>query len=939
MNTIFTNRISTAARLLRGLLLLSIMMLNIGGNARAQNDSGGGEAGITTAEALKSALEAKDETLINVTGSIKLELTEILQLGASKTLTISKGKTVTITGDSYINFNKKTLTINGGGTFECDQDKDYSITLDGEVLTLENITVNVKKGRIRIGNLYVDTGATINLDASGASKPLEIDYSLKVKDGGTININSFTDVGIEIKPGDLSIENGGIVKVGIGSGKNQGIYISNYGRIVLASGGTLNAEKGSTIFLAEGSKVTGMSGKFSDQGKDLTENGDVTVGAEAATASTTGLTQGYYVWGNSKFAKADLLSGWELKEGTLTIKDDAGMLNWGRFLSDHSERSSTVTSAAISDGVTKIVDRAFSGCTELQSVTIPSSVTSIGSLAFFNAIALTSITIPSSVTSIGSSAFFNATALTSITIPASVETIGEQAFIYSGVQTFTVGGGNSFKTDDNGYALLTYDGKELVAFAPSTTGAYTIPDGVTTLREYSFNYSLLTSVVIPSTVTTIGEFTFGTSSALTSVTFKGDIPPTIGADAFYSCLSLSKIIVPKGSLDAYKTAVGEGLADKVVESGKSITVDNGALSGAVASEVTVKRDVIFENVKTEATKVGNGETSTLTLTGNNELGAITVGTGGSLTLDIEAGATVTVTSVTNAGTFTDNTGNVETVTGDASLDLTGTGAMPSDQTAEEQVTLTVNPTIANDADVTYQWQKQDNGSWTNVSNPYTRAATTTGNPSFKTNITGTYRCQIKVEKNSVSTTLLTTPATATVQPKSDPGSSEPPYVPPVYYTVTLPAVEGAVTDPVAGDYEVESWSTFRFYLTLDEDYNQSQPVVTTSRGDVISPRSSDGAYLVKYVRTDVAITISGVVKNPDPVANAELHTGSTITARDGLLLITTDRPSEAQVIALTGQLIRSLALPSGTTRIDGLADGIYIVRLNDGTVQKVIVRK
>ena len=933
MNTIFTNRISTAARLLRGLLLFSIMMLNMGGNARAQD--GGGED-ITTAEALKSALEAEDEATINVTENIELNLTSRLQLGASHTLNICSDKTVTITGDSYININTKTLTINGGGTFECHQDRDY-ITLDGNFLILKNITVNVKKGRINVVSLNVGTGATINLDAPGASIPLDIDQTLKVEDGGTININSFTDIGIEL--GHLSIENGGTVKVGIGSGKNQGIYITNYGRIILASDGTLNAEKGSTIFLAEGSRVTGMSGKFSDQGKDLTENEEVTVGAENATASSTGLTQGYYVWDGSKFAKANLQSGWELQEGTLTIKDDAGMLNWGRHLSDHSEISSTVTSAAISNGVTKIVDRAFSGCTELQSVTIPSSVTSIGSLAFFNAIALTSITIPSSVTSIGSSAFFNATALTSITIPASVETIGEQAFIYSGVQTFTVGGGNSFKTDDNGYALLTYDGKELVAFAPSTTGAYTIPDGVTTLREYSFNYSLLTSVVIPSTVTTIGEFTFGSSSALTSVTFKGDTPPTIGANAFYSCRSLSQIIVPKGSLDAYKTAVGESLADKVVESGKSITLEGGTLSNVSFSEVTVKSDVTFKNVKTEAIKVGDSETSTLTLTGNNELGAITVGTGGSLTLTATDGASVTAGTVDNSGTFIDETGAVETVTGAAAIDLSGNGAQPTDQTAEEQVTLTVNPTVASDADVTYQWQKQDNGSWTNVSNPYTRAATTTGNPSFKTSITGTYRCQITVEKNGVTTTLLTTPATATVQPKSDPGPVEPPYVPPVYYTVTLPAVEGAVTDPVAGDYEVESWSTFRFYLTLDEDYNQSQPVVTTDRGETIEPRSSDGAYLVKYVRTDVAITISGVVKNPDPVANAELHTGSTITARDGLLLITTDRPTEAQVIALTGQLIRSLALPSGTTRIDGLADGIYIVRLSDGTVQKVIVRK
>lgn len=914
MNTIFTNRISTAARLLRGLLLFSIMMLNVG-MAKAQD--------ITTADALKNALEASDAATINVTEDIQLNLTERLTLGASHTLTISEGKTVTITGDSYIDIpSAQPLTINGGGTFECHQDKDYSITLKGAALTLEKITVNVKKGgRIDVSGLNVGNGATINLDAPGTSKPLDIYQTLRVKDGGTININSFTDVGIEL--GQLSIENDGTVKVGIGSGKNQGIYISNYGRIVLASGGTLNAEKGSTIFLAEGSRVTGMSGKFSDQGEELTENGDVTVGAEATQASTTGLTQGYYVWDGSKFAKADLQSGWELQESALTIKDDAGMLNWGRYLSDHSERSSTVTSAAISDGVTKIVDRAFSGCTELQSVTIPSSVTSIGSFAF------------------GSTS-----ALTSITIPASVETIGEQAFIYSGIQTFTVDEGNSFQTDNNGYALLTYDGKELVAFARPTTGAYTIPDGVTTLRGNSFNYSLLTSVVIPSTVTTIGEYTFGTSSALTSVTFEGDTPPTIGANAFYSCRSLSKIIVPKGTLEDYKKAVGEDRRDKVVEAAKieneSITVEDETLTGdgsAVAKDVTVKGDVTFENVKTEATKVGDGETSTLTLTGNNELGAITVGTGGSLTLTAAEGASVTAGTVDNSGTFIDGTGAVKTVTGAATIDLSGSSAQPTDQTAEEQVTLTVNPTIANDADVTYQWQKQDNGSWTNVSNPYTRAATTTGNPSFKTSITGTYRCRITVEKNGVTTTLLTTPATATVQPKSDPGPVEPPYVPPVYYTVTLPAVEGAVTDPVAGDYEVESWSTFRFYLTLDEDYNQSQPVVTTDRGETIEPRSSDGAYLVKYVRTDVAITISGVVKNPDPVANAELHTGSTITARDGLLLITTDRPTEAQVIALTGQLIRSLALPSGTTRIDGLADGIYIVRLSDGTVQKVIVRK
>lgn len=152
-------------------------------------------------------------------------------------------------------------------------------------------------------------------------------------------------------------------------------------------------------------------------------------------------------------------------------------------------------------------------------------------------------------------------------------------------------------------------------------------------------------------------------------------------------------------------------------------------------------------------------------------------------------------------------------------------------------------------------------------------------------------------------------------------------------------MEGAVTDPVAGDYLVESWDTFRFYLTIDKDYDQSEPVVTTDRSETLTPRSSDGAYLVKYVRTDVSVSIDGIVKNPDPVTNADLQSGSTILTRDGSILITTDRPQQAQVITLAGQVLHSLNLPTGTTSIDQLADGIYIVRLGDSTTQKVIVRK
>ena len=59
----------------------------------------------------------------------------------------------------------------------------------------------------------------------------------------------------------------------------------------------------------------------------------------------------------------------------------------------------------IPNGVTRIGNYAFRGCTSLTSLTIPNSVTSIGSAAFDGCRGLISVTIPNSVTSIGEYAF------------------------------------------------------------------------------------------------------------------------------------------------------------------------------------------------------------------------------------------------------------------------------------------------------------------------------------------------------------------------------------------------------------------------------------------------------------------------------------------------------------------------------------------------------
>ncbi|WP_418548869.1 leucine-rich repeat domain-containing protein [Parabacteroides goldsteinii] len=968
MNRFFTNK-TKAASLLRGLLLLSIMMLTSVGTWAQEGEGPPTEVSVSDTTALKSALESTTASTINMTESITLTEEVKIAVGADHTLSIAEGKTLTCTVKRGIWVNNNiTLTIQGGtgSKLEINVDDNYGYAITDGTLILKNITVDITSGVFNPTILTVGTGATINVDAANQTYPLQV--SRLTVDGGTININTFKEGGININTA-LTINNGGTVKVGNGTDANRGIIISIGASIVL-NGGTLEGtgDKGGNIYLPKGAKVTGMNGKLVDQGNELSQSGEVTVGEENAEPSTTGLTEGLYTWNKStsKFAKPDLKEGYTLSEsGELTISSQIGMTNWKQ--NGRPNNYSKVKSVTITGDATEIVENAFASCSNLTQVTITAN----------------------GITSIGAAAFQNTKSLTTIEIPASVTTIGNAAFAGSGISTFTVAeSGSSFKTDTDSKALLTSDGKTLVVFAPKATGSYTIPDGVETIGPYSFESSALTSLVIPSSVKTIGEsaffrsaltsivipesvktigeaaFTlsaltsivipesvetigeaaFSQSSALTTVTFEGESAPTIGKGIFAFCDNLTSILVPAnatgytgdGASDNWKawaTYIKSGQAQGQTQTDGDNTVpDGGTLTGngtTEATKVTPQGDATLENVKTQATEIAVGTTSVITLTGtSNALGAIT--NAGTLTLNADEGTTVTVTSVANNGTFIDNTGSVTVVTGDASLDLTGSGAMPSDHTATGQVTLTAKPVVAEGADVSYQWQKQENGSWTDVSNPYTRA-TVAGSPDFTTNISGTYRCRITVEKGSVSTTLLTLPATATVNSTPDPDPE------PTYYTVTLPSVEGATTDPVAGDYDVESWDNFRFYLTLDADYNQSVPVVTTDRGETITPRTSDGAYIVKYVRSDLVISIGGIVKNPPPVANAEIQSGTRIFTRDGSLFITTDRPARAQVFALTGQLIRSLDLPAGTTHVDALATGVYIVRLDDGMTRKVII--
>ena len=203
---------------------------------------------------------------------------------------------------------------------------------------------------------------------------------------------------------------------------------------------------------------------------------------------------------------------------SITIPEGVTSIGNGAFCYCHS-----LTSITIPEGVTSIGDEAFYSCHNLTSITIPDSVTSIGYSAFCYCESLTSITIPEGVTSIGYGAFYYCESLTSITIPDSVTSIGNGAFDdCESLINITVDVNNPNFSSVNG-VLFDKNKTRLIKYpAGKSDTTYTIPEGVTSIDKYAFQYCIsLTSITIPEGVTSIGNGAFYDCHSLTDVYYSG----------------------------------------------------------------------------------------------------------------------------------------------------------------------------------------------------------------------------------------------------------------------------------------------------------------------------------------------------------------------------------------------------------------------------------
>ena len=295
---------------------------------------------------------------------------------------------------------------------------------------------------------------------------------------------------------------------------------------------------------------------------------------------------------------------WNLNgNGVLTISGTGNMPDYSSTSQPWYKYRESIKQVKIGDGITGIGDYAFSGCTNLTSVTIPGNVTSIGDYAFGGCKALEELTIPEGVKKLGYKIIAD-TYIEKIKIPSTVITSGSDS-------EYNIW-----------YGALAGDGVLTeVEFA----------EGMTRIPAYVCeNASSVEKVVIPSTVTRIGISAFDGCGGLKGVSLPDGLAQVEDA-AFNRCKSLASITVPKSvtSIGANAFANCTSLKSAVIEAnGKKLfetTMGDSAFSGCtnltsvtIPGNVTSIGDYAFSNCNSLVANVYKNSTG-LTYCKNNKI--------------------------------------------------------------------------------------------------------------------------------------------------------------------------------------------------------------------------------------------------------------------------------------------------------------------------------
>ena len=218
----------------------------------------------------------------------------------------------------------------------------------------------------------------------------------------------------------------------------------------------------------------------------------------------------------------------------------------------------TVTTYTVPEGVEAIGPYAFTGCSNLTTLTLPTSIREI-SHAYMGDYLPDATHYPT---------FEGCSALKSIIFPGKPEgiisyitewpaaAVGYYPAFWTGLWSVVLDEAGKWnglpmaaKAPSGNAGLLKYDPESLepvvTAVSGAIRGALEIPQGVAAIKPGALNGAgvYLSSVTVPGSVKTIQGGTFDTLTGLAIVTLQDGVT-SIEADAFSGCTKLTKVVIP-----------------------------------------------------------------------------------------------------------------------------------------------------------------------------------------------------------------------------------------------------------------------------------------------------------------------------------------------------------------------------------------------------------
>lgn len=157
------------------------------------------------------------------------------------------------------------------------------------------------------------------------------------------------------------------------------------------------------------------------------------------------------------------------------------------------------------------------------------------------------------------------------------------------------------------------------------------------------------------------------------------------------------------------------------------------------------------------------------------------------------------------------------------------------------------------------------------------------------------------------------------------------------YKITVPQIEGLLTDPEAGTYNIPYGEPFTIIFTLEDKYDQSVVVVLINGKvvDLSALKSTSFTYTIDKVVEPIVIEIKGIELN-DPTHNMNINQQSlNIYTSEGILYINTNHLLPIEIYSISGTLLTSQKV-NGETQVN-LPQGIYVIKCLSAS-SKVIIK-